>query len=97
MKRLGVASRACWCICIRLNRASLLNPFLARVLLESVYQTYINMMNDHIRQQMDVANPFKFHHITNLKGVDQFDDTGPSVSAANVVLARTPFFCLSPY
>lgn len=51
------------------------------MLLESVYQTYINMMNDHIRQQMDVANPFKFHHITNLKGVDQFDDTGPSVSA----------------
>jgi hypothetical protein len=32
-----------------------------------VYQTYINMMNHHIRQQMDVANPFKFKHITNLK------------------------------
>ena len=45
-----------------------------------VYQTYINMMNEHIRQQMDVANPFKFHHITNLKSIDQFDDSGPSVS-----------------
>ncbi len=32
-----------------------------------VYQTYINMMNHHIRKQMDVSNPFKFHHITNLK------------------------------
>lgn len=45
-----------------------------------VYQTYINMMNEHIRQQMDVANPFKFQHITNLKSIDQFDDSGPSVS-----------------
>ncbi len=38
------------------------------------------MMNEHIRQQMDVANPFKFQHITNLKSIEQFDDSGPSVS-----------------
>ncbi|CAN0263384.1 unnamed protein product [Pylaiella littoralis] len=48
-----------------------------------VYQTYINMMNEHIRQQMDVANPFKFQHITNLKSIDQFDDSGPSVVMAS--------------
>eukprot|EP00903_Cladosiphon_okamuranus_P022320 g20526.t1 len=48
-----------------------------------VYQTYINMMNEHIRQQMDVANPFKFQHITNLKSIEQFDDSGPSVVMAS--------------
>ncbi|CBN76100.1 conserved unknown protein [Ectocarpus siliculosus] len=46
-------------------------------------KTYINMMNEHIRQQMDVANPFKFQHITNLKSIDQFDDSGPSVVMAS--------------
>mmetsp|Transcript_7647 Transcript_7647/g.25905 ORF Transcript_7647/g.25905 Transcript_7647/m.25905 type:complete len:712 (-) Transcript_7647:1440-3575(-) len=28
-----------------------------------VYQTYINMMNEHIRALMDVGNPFKFSHV----------------------------------
>ncbi|KAG5190345.1 cleavage and polyadenylation specificity factor subunit 3 [Tribonema minus] len=48
-----------------------------------VYQTYINMMNAHIRRQMDVSNPFKFKHITNLKGIEHFQDLGPSVVMAS--------------
>lgn len=71
-----------------------------------MYQTYINMMNEHIRQQMDVANPFKFQHITNLKSIDQFDDSGPSVSkkrtdskqkrANQDRLENVPFTCSLP-
>ena len=50
-----------------------------------VYQTYSNMMNAHIRSQMDVANPFHFQFIQNLKSIDvnNFDDTGPSVVFAS--------------
>ena len=50
-----------------------------------VYQTYANMMNARIRAQMDVANPFAFKYIRNLKSVnvDSFDDRGPSVVFAS--------------
>ena len=77
-----------------------------------VYQTYINMMNQHVRSgvlrtmtrsrrwrrrrsrasvdayhtqvrdQMDVANPFRFAHVQNLNSVDDLDDTGPCVVMA---------------
>lgn len=40
------------------------------------YQTYINSMNDKIRQQYDTKNPFVFKHILNLKGLAEFDDNG---------------------
>ena len=33
----------------------------------SVYQTYINAMNDKIKRQINVSNPFVFKHISNLK------------------------------
>ena len=33
----------------------------------SVYQTYINAMNDKIRRQINISNPFVFKHISNLK------------------------------
>ena len=33
----------------------------------SVYQTYINAMNEKIRKQITVSNPFVFRHISNLK------------------------------
>ena len=33
-----------------------------------VYQTYINMMNHHIRQVMDYANPFNFKFVRNIHG-----------------------------
>lgn len=50
-----------------------------------VYQTYINMMNQRIRLQMDVSNPFQFQFIRNLKSINvqDFDDSGPSVVFAS--------------
>jgi cleavage and polyadenylation specificity factor subunit 3 len=50
-----------------------------------VYQTYCNMMNARIRDQMDVSNPFSFRFIQNLKSIDvnAFDDSGPSVVFAS--------------
>ena len=35
-----------------------------------IYQTFINMMNLHIRSIADVCNPFKFKHITNIGDLD---------------------------
>jgi len=49
----------------------------------AVYQTYIGAMNDKIKQQINVSNPFVFKHISNLKSIDQFDDIGPSVVMAS--------------
>ncbi|XP_014253998.1 cleavage and polyadenylation specificity factor 73 [Cimex lectularius] len=49
----------------------------------AVYQTYINAMNDKIKRQIAVNNPFIFTHISNLKGIDQFDDIGPCVVMAS--------------
>lgn len=48
-----------------------------------VYQTYINMMNERIRKQIAISNPFQFEHISNLKSLDDFDDSGPSVVMAS--------------
>jgi len=33
----------------------------------SVYQTYIDAMNEKIRKQSAISNPFKFKHIASLK------------------------------
>ncbi|XP_071853593.1 cleavage and polyadenylation specificity factor subunit 3-like isoform X3 [Apostichopus japonicus] len=49
----------------------------------SVYQTYINAMNDKIKRQINISNPFVFKHISNLKDIDHFDDVGPSVIMAS--------------
>ncbi|CAD7083799.1 unnamed protein product [Hermetia illucens] len=49
----------------------------------AVYQTYINAMNDKIRRQIAVNNPFVFRHISNLKGMDHFEDIGPCVVMAS--------------
>ncbi|VDI52211.1 Hypothetical predicted protein [Mytilus galloprovincialis] len=35
----------------------------------TVYQTYINAMNDKIKRQISISNPFVFKHISNLKSV----------------------------
>ncbi|ETV96210.1 hypothetical protein, variant 3 [Aphanomyces invadans] len=48
-----------------------------------VYQTYINMMNERIRKQIAISNPFQFEFISNLKSLKDFDDTGPSVVMAS--------------
>lgn len=49
----------------------------------AVYQTYINAMNDRIRRQIAINNPFVFRHISNLKGIDHFEDIGPCVIMAS--------------
>ncbi|ETN59132.1 cleavage and polyadenylation specificity factor [Anopheles darlingi] len=49
----------------------------------AVYQTYINAMNDKIRRQIAINNPFVFRFISNLKGIDHFDDVGPCVVMAS--------------
>ena len=38
----------------------------------SVYQTYVNAMNDKIKKQISISNPFVFKHISNLKVGDTF-------------------------
>ena len=49
-----------------------------------VYETYINMMNERIRDQFECsANPFHFKHVSNLRGMERFDDTGPCVVMAS--------------
>lgn len=49
----------------------------------AVYQTYVNAMNDKIRRQIAINNPFIFRHISNLKGIDHFEDIGPCVVMAS--------------
>ena len=49
----------------------------------AVYQTFVNAMNEKIRRQIAVSNPFVFKHISNLKGIDHFDDVGPCVVLAS--------------
>jgi len=49
----------------------------------AVYQTFVNSMNERIRRQIAVNNPFVFKHISNLKGIDHFDDIGPCVVLAS--------------
>ncbi|XP_069132461.1 cleavage and polyadenylation specificity factor subunit 3-like [Argopecten irradians] len=49
----------------------------------SVYQTYINAMNEKIRRQITISNPFVFKHISNLKSMEHFEDIGPSVVLAS--------------
>ncbi|EDV28608.1 uncharacterized protein TRIADDRAFT_19764 [Trichoplax adhaerens] len=49
----------------------------------AVYQTYVSAMNDKIRNQIAISNPFIFKHISNLKGIDHFDDIGPCVVMAS--------------
>ena len=51
----------------------------------SVYQTYVNMMNDNIRKKFrnSQTNPFIFKNIAYLKNLDDFEDFGPSVMLAS--------------
>lgn len=49
----------------------------------NVYQTYIHAMNDKIRNQHANTNPFCFRHISNLKSIEHFDDSGPCVVMAS--------------
>ena len=47
-----------------------------------VYQTFINMMNDHVRTMMDMGNPFHLSHVKNMMRTD-FDAMGACVVMAS--------------
>lgn len=47
-----------------------------------VYQTFVNMMNDNIKQMMDIANPFKLNQVRNMMKSD-FDAMGACVVMAS--------------
>ena len=49
----------------------------------AVYQTYIHAMNEKIRRQISINNPFIFKHISNLRSIDHFEDVGPCVVMAS--------------
>lgn len=51
----------------------------------SVFQTYVNMMNDDIRRKFrdSQTNPFIFKNISYLKNMEDFQDFGPSVMLAS--------------
>ncbi|CCD26764.1 cleavage polyadenylation factor subunit YSH1 NDAI_0I01950 [Naumovozyma dairenensis CBS 421] len=51
----------------------------------SVFQTYVNMMNDDIRKKFrdSQTNPFIFKNISYLKNLEEFQDLGPSVMLAS--------------
>jgi len=49
----------------------------------SIYQTYLNMMNDNVRKRSDIENPFDFKYVSNLKSADTFNDNGPCVVMAS--------------
>ncbi|KAL9643144.1 hypothetical protein ABK040_001633 [Willaertia magna] len=48
-----------------------------------IFRTYINMMNDKIKKQFDIHNPFVFKHISNLKSIDDFQDNGACIIMAS--------------
>ena len=57
-----------------------LNINLKTVLVNTIiFQTYVNAMNEKIRRQISINNPFVFKHISNLKNIDQFQDIGESL------------------
>ena len=41
-----------------------------------VYQTFINMMNDHIAARAYVYNPFNFKYIRNIRDATDVDESG---------------------
>ncbi|KTW30663.1 hypothetical protein T552_00378 [Pneumocystis carinii B80] len=49
----------------------------------TVYQTYINTMNNKIRKAFEERNPFIFRYISSLKSLDRFEDIGPCVMLAS--------------
>ncbi|KAF3635420.1 Cleavage and polyadenylation specificity factor subunit 3 [Capsicum annuum] len=49
----------------------------------AVYQTYINSMNERIRNQFASSNPFNFKHISSLNSIEDFIDNKPCVVMAS--------------
>ncbi|XP_070004765.1 cleavage and polyadenylation specificity factor subunit 3-I-like [Nicotiana sylvestris] len=49
----------------------------------AVYQTYINAMNERIRNQFVNSNPFNFKHISSLNSIEDFIDNKSCVVMAS--------------
>ncbi|KAI6170835.1 Cleavage and polyadenylation specificity factor subunit 3 [Aphelenchoides bicaudatus] len=49
----------------------------------SVYQTFSSGMNRSIQKQIEYNNPFVFKHVSNLKSIEHFEDSGPCVVLAS--------------
>jgi cleavage and polyadenylation specificity factor subunit 3 len=47
-----------------------------------VYQTFANVMNEHVKSKLNIRNPFKFRHIHQLRNIN-FDDQEPCVFLAS--------------
>lgn len=48
-------------------------------------------MNEKIRRQISMNNPFVFKHISNLKSIDHFEDVGACVIMASPGMMRSGF------
>ncbi|KII67498.1 Cleavage and polyadenylation specificity factor subunit 3 [Thelohanellus kitauei] len=57
----------------------------------AVYQTYSSAMNQQMQEQMKIMNPFKFKHISFVKGMDEFNDNGPCVILASPGMLQDGF------
>ena len=57
----------------------------------TVYQTYVNQMNDKIKNKVAQGNPFDFKFIRNLSGIMDFEDTGPCVVFASPGMLQSGF------
>ncbi|CAI5447118.1 unnamed protein product [Caenorhabditis angaria] len=55
----------------------------------AVYQTFVSGMNQRIQKQIAVKNPFIFKHVSNLKGMEHFEDSGPCVVLASPGMLQT--------
>lgn len=70
----------------------------------AVYQTYVNAMNDKIRKQININNPFVFKHISNLKvracggrtGQRTHQEAAGERGPAFLLAASSPTSCLFP-
>ena len=56
----------------------------------AVYQTFVNAMNEEIRERSAVDNPFVFKHISNLKGQSHNSGLKNTISAC-LIFVRTIF------
>lgn len=55
----------------------------------TIFQTYINMMNQRIQREYEVSNPFVFNFIKSLKSADHLDDSGPVVVMASPAMLQS--------
>lgn len=55
----------------------------------TIYQTYINMLNEDMRTAFEVSNPFVLKHVSHLGSSGALDDIGPCVVLATPSMLQT--------